>query len=122
MKTVYVAGPYSHDNVLGVFAHMRAGIKASAALIQNGFAPFCPWSDILMHLQCGYDLETCYGYSLEWLIRSDILYVAEDYFGMEEGVKHWKDSIGTQEELKKAEELQMPIYYTIDELFLKEHE
>ena len=45
MIKVYVAGPYSADNVIDVLKNIGRGEKMCSQLFQDGFAPFCPWHD-----------------------------------------------------------------------------
>ena len=81
---------------------MRRGIQAASQVIEAGFSPFTPWTDVLLHLQAGYDLKTCYNMSMAWLERSDAVIVVP------EGAER---SHGTQAELARAEELGIPIFY-----------
>ncbi|MFA5160139.1 MAG: DUF1937 family protein [Candidatus Omnitrophota bacterium] len=58
MKRLYLAGPYSADNVIDVLANIRRGIRAAAYLISKGYAVFCPFLDFQIAL-------TTYGEELE---------------------------------------------------------
>ena len=40
---VYVAGPYSADNVIDVLENIRKGQRASVEILLDGHDPFCPW-------------------------------------------------------------------------------
>ena len=104
---VYVAGAYSADNVIQVLANMRRGIELSYLVLKAGFAPFVPWFDYHFSLLGDVDLEDYYEYSLAWLEASDALIVQP--VGAEE-------STGTQKEIKRAEELGIPVFYSLDKL------
>lgn len=83
MKTVYVAGPYSHTNVMGVFSHMRVGIALCARLLEANYAPFCPWLDFQFDIIKEFSLQQKYNYSLAWLRRSDMLLIDEASWEMD---------------------------------------
>lgn len=110
MKRVYVAGAMSADNILQMLENISEGVKAGAELLRLGFAPFVPHFDIAFRLQQGkgYDvpMEYYYNYTMEWLKASDCVLV----------VPGWEASIGTKAEIKKATDLHIPVYYSIDEL------
>ena len=110
IKRVYVAGSYSADNVIDVLANMRRGIRTSVAVLKAGFEPFCPWLDYHFQLQVDDDddltVEDFYEYSMAWLEVSDALLV----------LPNSENSVGTQNEIKRAKELGIPIFYHLDEL------
>ncbi|MFA5316214.1 MAG: DUF4406 domain-containing protein [Dehalococcoidales bacterium] len=110
MRRVYVAGPYSADDVLKVFDNMRKGIRASIDVLLAGFAPFCPWLDYQFSLML-YDhekltVEQYYAYSIAWLEVADAVLVLPGF----------ETSKGTMAEIMKAEALDIPIFYNIEEL------
>lgn len=110
MKRVYVAGPYSDDNVISILNNMREGMRAGVEVFLAGFAPFVPWHDFhhTLMLRDGEDLKVndYYAYSMAWLDVSDAMLVIGDY----------KKSKGTLAEIKRAEELNIPIYYNMETL------
>jgi nucleoside 2-deoxyribosyltransferase len=105
---VYVAGPFSADNVLDVLQNMRDGICCATHLFELGLAPFCPWLDY------HYILSGCktsgkdpfYETSLAWLEVADAVYVIGNY----------EKSAGTMMEIKIATERGIPIFYTLSKL------
>lgn len=104
---VYVAGPYSSDNVMGVFKNMRNGIKKSMDLFTYGFAPFVPWLDYqfcFIDFNQELTIQDFYEYSMEWLRVSDVLFVQGSWF----------ESKGTIAEIAEAEKLEIPVYYELD--------
>ena len=112
MKRIYIAGPYSSDNVITTLINMRNGMRAATSLLLNGFAVFCPWLDYNLFLQLRENevisLETIQAHSMAWLEVSDCLLVLPN---------HHK-SKGTLAEIARAEELEIPIYYSLEALCL----
>ena len=109
MKRIYVAGPYSADNVIDVLRNIRNGIEASQQVFMQGYAPFCPWLDyhfVLMDFGDALTLDDFYQYSMAWLDVSDGLLVLPGY----------ETSKGTLAEIKRAERLNIPVYYDIDDV------
>ena len=108
---IYVAGSYSNPNVIEVFYNMRRGMRASSKLFQKEFSPFCPWSDFHFILSAEtenpkFTLENFYRYSIDWLSVSEAVLVLPES----------ENSVGTQNEIRLAKELGIPVYYTIEEL------
>jgi hypothetical protein len=104
---VYVAGPYSADNIMDVFKNIRRGIQWSVKLLTIGFAPFTPWTDFQISLGDELNqikIEDYYQYSLEWLSVSDVVFVQGK----------WETSKGTIAEIAQAEKLEIPVYYEWD--------
>lgn len=102
MKRVYVAGPYSADNIMDVLANMRQGIKACARLLRLDYAPFCPWLDFQFELVEEHPKDQYYAYSLAWLEVSDMLVL----------LPGWEKSPGTLREVEVARYrgIQMRLY------------
>ena len=98
---VYVAGAYSADNVLDVLTNMRRGIALSVQVWQEGFAPFCPWLDFQFGLLTEATIEDYYEYSMAWLEASHAVLVQP--LGA-------KASKGTQAEIARAKELEIPVF------------
>jgi len=120
MKRIYVAGNYSRNkdgsiaDVIGVQQNIRAGLITSLKLLRLGFAPFCPWLDFQYGLLDDEPLskEIYYTYSIAWLEVSDAMLVISGV-GLNSGV---------DTEIKRAIELNIPIYHSIDEMLLSESE
>ena len=111
MKRIYIAGPYSADNVLSVFENMRKGIALATRVRREGYAPFCPWMDFMYYLTNmgeSFDIENCYEYSLAWLKVSDGVLFTSD----------WKTSTGAVMEHEYAIRQAIPIFYNISELII----
>ncbi len=109
-KRVYVAGAYSADKVLDVFRNMNRGIRLSTQVFLMGYAPFSPWLDYHFALSARLDLdedislEHYYDYSMAWLEASDAVIVV---------LENHKQSRGTQHEIARAEELGIPVFFSL---------
>jgi len=107
MRRVYVAGAYSAPNVTDVLSNMRRGLRLSVEVLQAGFCPFCPWIDFQFGLLDDITIDQYYRYSLAWLEVSDAVLVVP------EGAEKSK---GTQAEIKRAEELAIPVFWGLEDV------
>ena len=109
MNRIYVAGAYSSDNVLGVLTNMRKGMRKATEIFLKGYAPFCPWLDYHYTLMLQGDeqltVPNYYEYSLAWMEVADAVLLVEG----------WENSKGTLAEIKRAEELGIPVFYPHEE-------
>lgn len=115
MIKVYVCGAYSDDNVISVLKNIGRGEKEAAKLFMLGYAVFCPWFDkdfILKFPEHDFKVEDFLNYSMEWLKVSDVVYVVPNMIGL----KSWLRSQGTLAEIKKANELGIPVIFSMKEL------
>lgn len=101
MKKVYVAGPYTKGDVA---MNVRAAIIAGDDLAQAGFTPFIPHVTHLWYLLCPHDWEFWMAYDLQWLGVCDCL------------LRLPGDSVGADLEMKHAQELDIPVYFTIEDV------
>jgi hypothetical protein len=109
MKRIYVAGPYSADNVLDVLRNIGRGEKACASLFKMGFAPFCPWHDksyVIDNPDHDFTVQQFYDYSMAWLEVSDAVLLTGA----------WHSSKGTLAEITRADELGIPVFKSLIEL------
>jgi nucleoside 2-deoxyribosyltransferase len=109
MKRIYVAGPYSANNVLDVLKNIGRGEKACAELFAMGYAPFCPWHDksyVTDNPNGDFTVQQFYEFSMAWLEVSDAVLV----------VPGWENSKGTIAEIERATELVIPVFYSVDDL------
>lgn len=104
----YIAGAYSADNVMDVLANMRRGIRLGTKAILSGFSAYIPWLDHLVPIVASTVTEEMLkANSMAWLEVSDALLIVPE--GLDE-------SKGTQAEMKRAEELGIPIFFNLDDL------
>lgn len=112
MKKVYVAGAMSADNILDMLNNISKGIKLGSQLLEKGYAPFVPHFDIFFKIQNGVDynvpMEFYYNYTMEWLKASDCVVVCDG----------WENSKGTKAEIEMATKLNIPVYFSINELLI----
>ena len=109
MKRIYVAGPYSSNNVIDVLKNIGRGEKICAELFRRGYAPFCPWHDksyVIDNPDIDFTIEQFYEYSIAWLEVSDAMLVIGD----------WTDSIGVNLEIEFANNRNIPVYFDINHL------
>lgn len=100
---VYVAGPYSADNVLGVLQNIGRGERVCAELFHNGLAPFCPWHDktYAMDALCqGENVAAFRDHSMAWLEAAQAVFV----------LPGWEQSEGTKAEMLRAKEIGIPVF------------
>ena len=109
MHKIYVIGSYSADNVLDVLKNIGRGEKVCAELFSLGFAPFCPWHDksyVTDLPDNQFTIQQFYDYSMAWLDVSDAILV----------LPNSGNSKGAQSEIKRAIELNIPVFYSIEAL------
>lgn len=107
MICVYVGGAYSAESVTGVFDNIRRGMHLAKRVLDAGFAPFTPWHDWLHLLVSEADVAKLQAASLAWLEKSDAMLVVQ---------QNLEGSKGTQEEMKRARELGIPVFKELREL------
>ena len=103
MKKIYVAGPYSANNVLDVLKNIGRGEKTCAKLFDMGYAPFCPWHDksyVIDNPDGEFTVQKFYDYSIAWLKVSDAVVLTPG----------WELSKGTLKEIDIAEEMGIPVF------------
>ena len=109
-KRVYVAGPYSSNNIIGCLDNIREGLRVSTEVLLNGLTPFCPWQDFHFQLMLRGDerlaVTDYYRYSMAWLDVSDAMLV----------LPGWETSKGTLTEIERAKELNIPMFFSLDDL------
>ena len=110
MKKIYIAGSYNANNVIEVLDNMRRGMRAATEVLLLGFSPWVPFFDYHFQLMLRDNekltIEDYYRYSMAWLEVSEAVLV----------LPNSENSKGTQAEIKKAKELDIPIFHSIKEL------
>lgn len=103
---VYVAGKYSAPNIIEVLQNIREGNKKATEFLKKGFAPFSPFLDYQFSFFQDITVEEYYEYSMAFLERSDCVFV----------LPNSEESKGTQKEIERANELDIPIFFDEGEL------
>ena len=112
---VYVAGPYSDNNVTGVLRNIGRGQSWASTLFRLGFAPFCPWLDrqfVFDNWQEDLPIDLFYKYSMAYLEVCDAVFVVPN----KPGLKNWEDSTGTVDEFHTASKKGIPIFFNLKDL------
>jgi len=109
-KRIYVAGSMSNPNPLKFLENLRRGIRVSAELVLLNYHPFSPFIDFQFFLALRNDekitIEMIQAYSMAWLEVSEAVLV----------LPGWESSKGTVAEVARAQELGIPVYYSMEEL------
>lgn len=105
---IYVAGPLSSDTTVGYMKNVGRMIQIAVRIWQRGHYPYIPALDCLVVLAAGvmgreFSLEDIRDFNMPWVKASDAMYV----------IGH---SAGTDKEIAFAEELDMPIYWDLDDI------
>lgn len=107
MKKVYIAGPYTKGDVA---MNVRAAIWAGDLLAGAGYAPFIPHLTHFWHLVCPRVWEFWLEQDLAWLEVCDCV------------LRLPGESAGADLEVKRAEELGIPVYLTPEQIWANEPE
>ncbi len=107
MKIIYIAGPYSSDNIIQGLENIRVGRRMATVVLLKGLWPICPWldSELFMQLREGekISLEEIQSYSTALLKKCDaVLCIGE-----------WHKSKGTMAEINVAINSDIPIFYEL---------
>lgn len=100
---IYIAGPYTADTPEEVLNNVHNAIETGNKVSKIGFTPFIPhlahyWNKLYYH-----DYEFWMDWCFEWIPTCDAILV-------------YPPSPGANREETLAEELGIPIYYSIEEL------
>lgn len=109
---IYMAGPYSANNVMDVFENMKIGLIESAKVLKENMSPFSPWLDyqFILSSQCSekFKISDFYNYSIAYLITCDAMFIVQG---------NYLRSKGTLKEIVIAQLLGIPIYKDLGLLF-----
>jgi len=106
MKRVYIAGKLS-DGAVNYIQNVSNMISWGEKVRRLGFAVFIPALDFLIGLKIGdWKYDDYFNNSQPWLEVSEAVFVCPES----------EDSKGTQEEIRRAKKLDIPVFYTLEEL------
>ena len=116
IEYVYIAGLLtprgikSTNPAIEYLLNVRDLVRVGIELLKEGFAPFCPGIDGLYFLLLREDERITEPmikrFSKDWLRKCDCILMT----------KGWEKSTGSVAEKKLAEELGLPVFYSIDEV------
>jgi len=104
---IYVAGPYTIGNQI---QNVRRSALLTHKLWQLGYAPYCPLLTHFLDFVTPMDYDSWLAFDKEWLMACDILL--------------WDKTLcpgpskGAEIEVRCAQELNIPVYYSLEELLL----
>ena len=105
MKVIYVAGAYRGGSYNATFENIMAARRVAQQLWYKGWAVICPHTNsIFMDEKDGGSPEIFLPGDLEIISRCDALLRLDGA------------SNGADKEVKRARELNIPVYYSIEEL------
>lgn len=120
IQRIYVAGaitPYKSEHpVFGFLGNIARGIRMSLTLLLKGYFPFCPFLDyqywfFLLEGEAISE-KMIKGMSMAWLEVSDAIMVLPKY----------RKSGGTKAEIDRARELDIPVFYNVEDMIDYEEE
>ncbi len=105
MKVFYIAGAFRAKTQWRIMQNVRKAEDASLELWKLGYAVICPHT-MTQHFQDECPDEVWLDGCLELLKRCDYIFMLEG----------WSDSEGSLQEYRLARELELPVYYSLQEL------
>ena len=104
MVKVYIASPYWHNNYVVRYENVVRQMKAADALLSEGYLAFWPLHSHFLAQHYQRTEEEWFTFSCEWLKNCDVL------------VRLSGESKGADMEVNLAMELEMPVFYGVDDL------
>lgn len=101
MKKIFISGPYTKGDVA---QNVKHSMDIANALINGGFAPYCPHLTHFLHMNAYQEYEI-------WL-KLDLVYL-EICDGL---LRLDGESGGADKEVEFAHQLKIPVFYSIAEL------
>jgi len=107
---VYIAGPMSSADPIRFLENLRRGMRLSTECLLSGYAVFSPFIDYSLFFQLRdgekISVDAIQKNSMAWLEASDAVLLCDC----------WQESRGTQAELFRARELNIPVFTSLDYL------
>jgi hypothetical protein len=101
MKKIFISGPYTNGDVA---QNVKKSMDAANALIELGFAPYCPHLTHFLHMNNFQKYE-------KWL-EIDLIYL-ECCDGV---LRLFGESNGADKEVEYAEKIKLPVFKDYNEL------
>ena len=101
MVTVYIASPYTLGDPL---ENVNKSFDVASKLIKLGYAPYCPLYSHYLEMRNPEKYETWMDLDFEWIKRCDCL------------LRLPGQSSGADKEVKFAESIGIPVFYSIEGL------
>lgn len=106
MYRVYIAGKLN-GMAVDYIKNFHVMIKEAEEVRKTGFSVYVPCLDFLMGFYAGnYDYKDYFENSQPWLKVSDAVYVC----------KNWRTSNGAKKEIKTVKNLNIPVFYNLEDL------
>jgi len=109
-RAIYVAGAYSSGTTMGTLLNIRRAIQWGNEIMKAGHAPLVPHLDfqMIINLQGRYipEVKDLQEIAMAWLEKADAVFVVPDS----------EDSTGTQKEILRAMELNIPVHNKLEAL------
>lgn len=105
---VYVAGKLNDSDAVKYLRNCHRMILVAESVRRQGFSVYIPCLDFLMGMVFGdWSYEDYFDNSQPWLEVSDAVVVCPD---------GWEDSDGTKKEIATAERLDIPVFFSTEDL------
>ena len=102
MKRIFISGPYTKGDVA---MNVKKAMDITNEVINKGFAPYCPHLTHFLHMNNFQPYEKWLDLDLEYLKVCDAILRFEG------------ESYGADKEVEFAIKLNIPVYYSLEELF-----
>ncbi len=103
LNYIYIAGPYANgDTILNI----RRAVMAAEELISYRFIPFIPHLNFFWHALYPHNKDYWMQWDSQWLLRCDAVLRLKGH------------SIGADAEVMRAQDNNIPVFYSIDPLLI----
>jgi len=109
MKVVYIAGPFRAPTAWGIAENIRVAERIGYQVASVGCMPLIPHANTA-HFHGEFADQFWLDGTLELMRRCDAVLLGPG----------WSDSSGAREEKRVAEEMELPIFYTLNAMIERE--
>jgi hypothetical protein len=103
MYKIFISGPYTNGDVA---INVKNAMDVSNALMERGYAPYCPHLTHFLHMNNPQPYEKWLELDCQYLIICDAIFRMEG------------ESTGADKEVLLAIKNEIPVFYSLDELFV----